>query len=83
MLPSALMPCWGSLFYALFLVFIRSLFIANATPILLEYWPFVIIYIFGVAPSICTTSPLVILASCTAMTVILFILTILAIFGHF
>src|SRR5467141_3568323 len=52
-------------------------------PNLLEYWLFAIIFIFGVAPSIWTTSSWVILASYTAMTTILFILMILAIFGHF
>src|SRR5467141_1754662 len=52
-------------------------------PNLLEYWLFAIIFIFGVAPSIWATSSWVILASWTAMTAILFILMILAIFGHF
>src|SRR5882724_4623210 len=61
----------------------RSLLMAKATPILLEYCPLVIILILGTTASICAVSSSVFLASCIARTVILLNLMILAILGHF
>src|SRR5882724_2944638 len=58
----------------------RSLLMAKATPILLEYCPLVIIFILGTTASIWAV---VVLASCTARIAILLILMILAILGHF
>src|SRR5882724_10522468 len=62
--------------------FIRSLFIANTTPILLEYCPLAIILILGIMLSIWSTFSSVVLASWTARIAILFDLIILAILGH-
>src|SRR5882724_6999473 len=61
----------------------RSLLMANATPILLEYCPLVIILILGTTVSICAVSSSVVLASCIARISILWSLMILAILGHF
>src|SRR5882724_13010420 len=55
----------------------------NTTPILLEYCPFMNIFIVGIIPSICVVSFSVVLASCIARIAILLILMILAILGHF
>src|SRR5882724_4165138 len=61
----------------------RSLLMAKATPILLEYCPLVIILILGTTASICTVSSSVVLASCISRIAILWSLIILAILGHF
>src|SRR5882724_10746322 len=61
----------------------RSLFMAKATPILLEYCPLVIILILGTTASIWAVSASVVLASCIAKIAILLVLMILAILGHF
>src|SRR5882724_10032782 len=61
----------------------KSLLIAKATPILLEYCPLVIILILGTTASICKVSSSVVLASCIARIAILWSLINLAIFGHF
>src|SRR5882724_4829554 len=61
----------------------KSLLIAKATPILLEYCPLVIILILGTTASICKVSSSVVLASCIARIAILWSLMILAILDHF
>src|SRR5882724_12745502 len=61
----------------------RSLFMAKATPILLEYCPLVIILNLGTVASIWAVSLLVVLASCIAKIAILLVLMILAILGYF
>src|SRR5882724_11797483 len=61
----------------------RSLLMAKATPILLEYCPLVIILILGTTSSICAVSSSVVLSSCFARIAILLSLIILAILGHF
>src|SRR5882724_6858662 len=61
----------------------RSLLMAKATPILLEYCPLMIICILGTTASICAVSSLVVLPSCISRIAILLSLMILAILGHF
>src|SRR5882724_13114971 len=61
----------------------KSLLMAKATTILLEYCPLVIILILGTTASIWAVSSSVVLASCIARMAILLILMILAILGHF
>src|SRR5882724_10174526 len=62
---------------------IKSLLMAKATPILLEYCPLVIILILGTFASICSASSSVVLASWTARIAIRWSLIIRAIWGHF
>src|SRR5882724_10450864 len=63
--------------------FTRSLLMAKATPILLEYCLLVIIFILDTTASICVVSSSVVLAFCISRIVILLSLMILAILGHF
>src|SRR5882724_4042576 len=61
----------------------KSLLMAKATPILLDYCPLVIILILGTTASICAMSFSIVLAPYIARITLLLSLMILAIPGHF